>query len=212
VGDDVQLPPLTDRCPNGAGRHRMGALPLWGLPLQTDQPSDKLRDALAVVEGRNSGAAPDAQSRSRVAPAFETLIEHCDAKGLLDNKAEASAMLATVLRIGADLAHEDRRRASLRAAHDHALKTCEHAVEAATKGSVNKANLAAYIRALEEAAQTALALGEADASAEGTSLLADAANRFGEAAAGHRRLGRDGEARLAEIKALEARSKRALRM
>jgi hypothetical protein len=180
--------------------------------LQTDQPSDKLRDALAVVEGLSSGAEPDAQSMVRVASAFETLIEHYDAQGLLDNKAEASAMLATVLRIGAGLASDDRRQASLRGAHDHALKACEHAVEAATKVSVNNANLAAYVRALEEAAQTALALGEADASTEGTSLLADAASRFGEAAAGHRRLGRDGEARQAEIKALEARSKGALRV
>jgi hypothetical protein len=174
--------------------------------LQTDQPSDKLHDALAVIEGLNSGAAPDSQSIKRVASAFETLIEQYDAEGALDRKAEASAMLATMLRIGAGLNHEDRR------AHDHAVKACNHAIEAATKASVNHANLAAYVRALDEAAQTALALGEADASAEGTGLLAEAATRFGEAAAGHRRLGRDGEARQAEIKALEARSKRALRM
>jgi hypothetical protein len=178
--------------------------------LQTDQPSDKLHDALAVIEGLNSGAAPDSQSIKRVASAFETLIEQYDAEGALDRKAEASAMLATMLRIGAGLNHEDRREALVRA-HDHAVKACNHAIEAATKASVPHANLAAYVRALDEAAQTALALGEADASAEGTGLLAEAATRFGEAAAGHRRLGRDGEARQAEIKALEARSKRALR-
>jgi hypothetical protein len=149
---------------------------------------------------------------TRVASAVETLIEHYDAGGVLDRKAEASAMLATVMRIGAGLCHEDRRQASLRGAHDQALKACDHSIEAATKGAVNNANLAAYVRALDEAAQTALALGEADASAEGTELLAEAATRFGEAASGHRRLGRDADARQAEIKSLEARAKRALRM
>jgi hypothetical protein len=56
-------------------------------------------------------------------------------------------------------------------------------------------------------------LGEADnASAEGNRLLDEAAAHFSEAAVGHRRLGREDEARRAEIRALEARSKRARRM
>lgn len=180
--------------------------------MQTGEPPDTLQDALTIIGRLNSGIAPDLHSMTQVASAFETLIEHYGADGALDNKAEASAMLATVLRIGAGFVHEDGRRASLRGAYDQALQACDHAIEAATKGAVNDVNLAAYVRSLDEAAQTALALGEPDESAEGTGLLAEAATHFAEAAAGYRRLGREGEAKHAEIKALEVRSKRAQRM
>jgi hypothetical protein len=179
--------------------------------VQPGEPPNQLRDALTVVERLSSGTPPDSDSIANVATAFETLIELYEADGALDKKAEASAMLATALRIGAGLTDGDSRQSSLRRAYQHALKACDHAVEAATKDAVNNVNLAAYVRALDEAAQTALALGEADLSAAGTRLLAEAAKNFGEAAAGYRRLGRNGDAKAAEMKSLAARANAALR-
>jgi len=120
-------------------------------------------------------------------------------------------MLATLRRTAAELADETVAQPAYLDGYRQAVAAREHAIEAAEKGGVNNVNTGAYVRATHEAGRCALALGMADASAEGTRLLSEAADFFGEAAAGHRRLGSEDGAKLAGIQAVEARSRRALR-
>jgi hypothetical protein len=179
--------------------------------LESDPQSDNLRDGLAVLKELAGGKPPDAASLETAASALAALVEQHGATGALDDKAETSALLAVALRIRAGLADEPNRRAALQRAHEYALKARDHAIKAAEKGGVNDVNLAAYVRATNEAAECALTLGEADSSDEGSKLLGEAADYFAEAATGYRRLRRENDAHLAGIKALEARSRRALR-
>ena len=179
--------------------------------MQTGQWSDDLLEGLAAVERLARGELPDAASIELAASALATLVERNGAAGARDEQAQTAALLATALRIGAGLADGDSHNAAFLRAHEGAVKARDQAIEAATKNGVNNVNLTAYVRATSEAALCALALGEAVSPAEGTALLTEAADLFAEAGAGYRRLGREGNAKHAEIKALEARSRRALR-
>jgi len=173
-------------------------------------PSE-IPDALAALAALMRGEPVDAASIAAVVAGFRDLVERHAQAGDLAAQCEASAWLATALRMEAALAPAPERQAAYERAHAAAGAARDHAIEAATTLGVNDANMAAYVRATDEAARAALVIGEGDPSDRGADLLQEAAGHFGEAAAGYRRLHRDEDAARAEIQALEARAKRARR-
>ena len=134
---------------------------------------------------------------------------HAEA-GRRDERAEAAAQRAKLIRILAGLPNRADPVAGLRAALRAANEARDLAVKAGEFG-VNDSNLSAYVVATNEAALCNLDLGRGDPSDEGAARLAEAAAFCGEAAAGYRRLGRTDPAGVAQLRAVEARAERALR-
>lgn len=168
-------------------------------------------DALAALAALRRGEPVDAASIAAVVAGFRDLVAQHAQAGDLAARCEASAWLATALRMEAALAPAPERQAAYERTHGAASAARDHAIEAATTLGVDDANTAAYVRATDEAARAALVIGEGDPSDRGADLLREAAEYFGEAAAGYRRLRRNEDAARAEIQALEARAKRARR-
>lgn len=176
--------------------------------MENDLP-DVLNRGLAAVTRLAAGETPDGVSLDAAAEALAAVRDACLPDGKLDDAAEADAWRATALRQKAELpgAGQD----DLLVAHAAAMAAQALAIRAAEAGGVTDRNLAAYVRTLDDAGASALALGLADLTPLGTARLGEAAESFGEAATGHRRLGNAARAEAAQIKALAARSARALR-
>ena len=167
----------------------------------------KGRSAIVALE---RGTAPtDRLVLAAIAAMAATSELHAEG-GRRDEAAEAQAQRARLIRMLAGLPNRADPVAGLRAALRAAMDARGMAL-AAGKYGVNPVNLSAYVTATNEAAQCSLALGNDDPTPEGNAHLARAADFFGEAATGYRKMGRTAEAEVASLKALEARATSALR-
>jgi hypothetical protein len=125
--------------------------------------------------------------------------------------ATAHMRLAAALRLRAEQGDSSTRREIFVEALEQARFGRDVAIERATENGVTDLITTIYVMATHEAGLIATALGEMDASASGTALLAEAGAWLGEAGAGYRRLKRNQEASKAELMAVAARGLRALR-
>jgi hypothetical protein len=125
--------------------------------------------------------------------------------------ATAHMRLAAALRLRAEQGDGSTRREIYIEALEQARFGRDVAIERATQNGVTGLITTIYVMATHEAGLIATALGEMDASASGTELLAEAAAWLGEAAAGYRRLRRTHEAGKAQLMAVAARGLHALR-
>src|ERR1700682_433848 len=97
--------------------------------------------ALAALQDLMAGKQPDASALHAVVTALEDLAQqHADAGATL-KRAEALSLLATALRMQADLVPAKERSRAYAGAYEHAKTAREAAVEAATEAGVNDANL-----------------------------------------------------------------------
>ncbi len=167
--------------------------------------------ALAALQELIAGKQPSAQDLHAVVTALEELAQQHADTGEKLKRAEVLSLLATALRMRAELAPPKERWRGYADAYEHAKTARDVAVEEATEAGVNDANLGIYVRATHEAAHAALGMGEFDASEEGARLLGEAGELFAEASAGFHRLRRDSDSSAANINALKARSMKALR-
>ncbi len=171
---------------------------------------EAIRKGRSAIVALERGAVPtDRLVLAAIAAMAATAELHAEG-GRRDERAEASAQRAKLIRILAGLAGRADPVAGLRAALRAANEARDLAVKAGKFG-VNDVNLAAYVTATNEAALCNLDLGRGDPSDAGTLHLAEAADFFGEVATGYRKLGRADPASVAQLKAVEARGERALR-
>ena len=172
--------------------------------------AEAIRKGRSAIIALERGAVPtDRLVLAAIAAMSATAEMHAEG-GRRDERAEASAQRARLIRTLAGLPNRADPVAGLRAALRAANEARALAVTAGEYG-VNPVNLAAYVTATNEAATCNLALAQGDASPAGAVHLAQAADFFAEAAAGYGRLGRAGEADTATLMALEARATFALR-
>ena len=172
--------------------------------------AEAIRKGRSAIIALERGAVPtDRLVLAAIAAMAATGELHGEA-GRRDERAEAAANRARLIRTLAGLPNRADPAAGLRAACRAAMEARGLAITAGEFG-VNDVNLLAYVKATNEAALCNLDLGRDDTSGEGTAHLAEAAQMFGEAAAGYRKLGRTSEAEVATLQALEARASRTLR-
>jgi hypothetical protein len=172
--------------------------------------AEAIRKGRSAIIALERGAVPTDRLVLAAIAAMAATAELHGEGGRRDEQAEASAQRARLIRTLAGLSNRADPVAGLRAALRAANEARDLAVKAGEFG-VNDVNLSAYVAATNEAAICNLDLGRGDPSDDGTAHLAEAADFFGEVAAGYRRLGRTEPAGIAQIKALEARAERALR-
>lgn len=172
--------------------------------------AEAIRKGRSAIVALERGAVPTDRLVLAAIAAMAASGEMHAEGGRRDERAEAAANRARLIRILAGLPNRADPVAGLRAACRAAMEARDLALAAGGFG-VNDANLAAYVMATNEAALCNLDLGRADPSAAGTAHLAEAADFFGEVAAGYRKLGRIDPAGVAQLKAVEARAERALR-
>ena len=157
------------------------------------------------------GAGPDAEALAAATADFRAALGTFLKAGDLLPAVSAACLLSVALRLGARGEAEDDAVPVLREACETAERGRDAAIEHAETNGVDEANTAAYVSVTNEAGEALSALGEAlRRGEEAERSFRAAAARFGEAAAGYRRLGTDGDARRAEIRALGARASAAL--
>jgi len=172
--------------------------------------AEAIRKGRSAIVALERGAVPtDRLVLAAIAAMAASGEMHAEA-GRRDERADAAANRARLIRILAGLPNRADPAAGLRAACRAAMEARDLALAAGAFG-VNDVNLGACVTATNEAALCNLDLGRDDPSDAGTLLLTEAAEMFGEAAAGYRRLGRTEPAGVAQLMAVEARAEASLR-